>query len=316
MKNYKKTRLVIVVGLGFELPVFESLYTGWNQLHELSTEEIEIFFVCADEKNDLGVLNIDGRVLNVGVGSDMSRDRGNDYFHIGAWSHNDHIIQNRRNIHFFRWFQDSFGINTKLIGVTLSSAFSPTHLLAWAKSLPSTKVYAGLVKAGQCEDDRCFYSFISGANCLLSWDVVKKLNNRLTELPHTNYLRTPFDVLTGKLLLDVPRIPWPFFTIQKTQLSGDNIPISFLKKIVDYGFFQFRVKAATADQSLRLRVDTNTWCSITNFLKNTKADPELFQALQRRYELMLHSDLVNPGGRSFRTKPPYYKSFDIPLFDG
>lgn len=304
--------ICVTVGVGNELPVFESTFCFWKRYVDSLPDNLKVFFVKADNQLESGKVSLEGNVASVGVDLEALQRGGSDgYSKTGIWSSIENVACNTRNAFFFEWLLKTGNVGDITLGTTLTSFVDLAGLAEFAKSLPRSALYGGTVKCGQLQPGGRFYSFVSGANTYMSADVMELYLERVIE--QTDLLAIPNDLLAGYLLRDIPRLGVPFFSFDATSREQSRYVESALDWARKIGFFHYRFKSSVGDPVRRDEIDSGSWL-LAHHRSDDAVDGRLAVGLSLRYSDALNAKLRVPTVEGYTEKLNYYERPTVPMF--
>jgi hypothetical protein len=304
--------ICVTVGVGDELPVFESTFCFWKRYVESLPDNVKFFFVKADDRLEPGRVTLAGNIASVGLDSNaLQRGCVEGYSKTGVWSSIENMACNTRNAVFFGWLLKTGNVGDVTLGTTLTSFVDLAGLAEFAKSLPRSGLYGGTVKCGQLRPGDRFYSFVSGANTYMSADVMKLYVERVTR--QTDLLAVPNDLLAGYLLRDIPRLGVPFFSFDAKSREQSRYVESALDWARKMGFFHYRFKSSVGDPVLRDELDSRSWL-LAHHRSREPIDSRMAVGLSLRYSDSLNAKLCVPADEGYGEKLNYYERAAGPMF--
>lgn len=256
--SFKQGRndLVVIIGYGDELPVYMRARALW-EFYASHFPNVRIIFRRDTESLAAGEAYHNGHDLLIGVGRghNNAAHAAEGYAATGNWS----VNENKRMIAVQMAIYDYVLRNCEKpfyqLQVTITSVLDFRGLLAILDRLPRQGCYAGFPIRLTGPQEYAGMTFISGANTLVSSDVVALMRNRYD----SEHLSTslPNDVWQALMLPDIPRFPLPFFSFTQPRNPGethDDVREQTRQLLRD-GHYHFRIKSSNPEQVAREDVD-------------------------------------------------------------
>jgi hypothetical protein len=311
-RSSQKKSICLVIGLGDELPVYQSTRHFWESMVRELPENVRIFFVKSENSLPPERVELSGNVASVGIGNADSYDSESiGYAKTGVWSSRENFQGNVRNATFLNWLLSSGESGDITLQTTLTSFIDLKALAEFSQSLSTTGLYGGTVKCGRIDSLQRYFSFTSGANTYMSRDVLRLYLNRLRD--NTELLSVPNDLLAGYLLGDIPRCGVPFFTFDLSTPRDGRYVADVLRWGRKLGFFHFRIKSLVMNQFLRDQIDSGIWLNSFHHARDAIDNRDSI-ALSLRYRDALTPALIVPSAEGYVTKLSYYRSSFAPMF--
>jgi hypothetical protein len=308
--------VIVVLGYGFELPVFSRARALWD--FYLSHFPNLTYFVCR-ATNELG----HGEVVHDGhdllIGSDPRTHRKGSgeagYASSGVWSSAENLSQVSFQFAIYDYLLRRYDKPFYVCHSTITSVVDFRLLFALVDSLSSAGVFAGMPARITTPGDYENLSVVCGTNCLFTRDMVELMLERFD--PHSPHNGIPQDVNVSYMLRDIARTPLPFFSFIKPRdpATGLGNVGAITRRMLDTGHYQFRVKTTSEQAQLGRREDVDPWIMLEIMRAILGYEPNPAAAVDLRARL-----LKSLGTRSGVSMAAYEDHFfsgprDFPLTD-
>ena len=282
--------LVVVIGYGDELPVFPRARSLW-QFYASHFPGIEVIFIRESDGLGFGEVIHNGHDLLIGVGAHPRETAG--YAATGNWSAGENQRVMARLMAFYDYLLRSRDKPFHLFQTTVTSVVDFRGLLTILEQVPQAGCCGGFPYRLSGPQQYAGLSFVSGANTLISSDLVATLRQHYDAEHSTNAL--PNDVWLGQALRDVPRIPLPLFSFtapKEAQGQHDEVR-TLTRQLLQDGHYHFRVKSSATPGGTREEVDPWVMLRIMETILTSDPAPAANRALLSQ----LAQAAGAPGGR-------------------
>ncbi len=263
MVDGKDAARIVYFCYGDELPTFVRARALWA-FYISHFPDVQAYFVRSTRDLPRGEVVSNGSDLLIGLGrASNGLNEAAGYRDTGVWSgaENEDVIF--RQVAVYDYFLRKYTKPFLLFNATITSVVDIRGLMTAMECMPTTRCYAGsparLSAGGANPPPLGGLTFVSGANTLLSSDIVALLRDRYD--PDSPHVHLPNDVWQALMLQDVPRTPLPLFSfIKPRQPDTFFAPIAEMTRVLlRHGHYQFRVKTTSHEAGLGLREDIDPW---------------------------------------------------------
>lgn len=254
---FDRPDLIVVICYGDELPVYRHARALWS-FYLSHFPNVKVIFPRWTDALPHGEVRLEQGDLLVGIGGG-GFDGNATYARTGVWSQSEnakvvfrqHMVQQ----YLLRTYRHPF----HLLQTTVTSVVDFRALATLLDHLPATRCYAGPVVRLNAPEEYCGQTFLSGANVVISRDVVQLLCERYNPADRSAML--PNDVWQSLLLHDVPRIAMPtFHFVKRREPRARGAAIYQLaQRQLREGHYHFRVKTAAPNEGTIRREDIDPW---------------------------------------------------------
>ena len=256
--SFKQGRndLVVIIGYGDELPVYLRARALWD-FYASHFPNVRIIFRRDTESLAVGEVYHNGHDLLIGVGQGKKNaaHAADSYAATGNWSVNENKRMISVQMAIYDYLLRSCEKPFFQLQVTITSILDFRGLLTVLDRLPRQRCYAGFPIRLTGPQEYAGMTFISGANTLVSSDVVALMRNRYD--PEHLSTSLPNDVWQALALPDIPRIPLPFFSFTTPRQAGkthDDVR-NLTTQLLRDGYYHFRIKTSNTAQGAREDID-------------------------------------------------------------
>lgn len=252
---------------GDELPAFVRARALWA-FYISHFPRIKAYFVRSTRDLPRGEVTSNGFDLLVGLGRGGNglNDEGG-YRATGVWSAAENADVIFRQVTVYDYFLRKYPRPFFLFNATITSVVDFRGLLVATRHVPTSRCFAGsparISEGGANPSLLSGLTFVSGANTLLSRDVLALLRERYD--PYSPNVQLPNDVWQALMLQDVLRVPLPLFSFVKPRNPADsNSSVGRLTRMLLHnGHYHFRVKTTSQEAGLGLREDIDPWLMLS-----------------------------------------------------
>lgn len=312
---FERPDLIVAICYGDELPVYRHARALWS-FYLSHFPNVKVIFPRWTDTLPLGEVRLEQGDLLVGM-KGGSFDGKATYASTGVWSQSEnakvvfrqHVVQE----YLLRTYSHPF----HLLQTTVTSVVDFRALGALLDHLPATRCYAGPVVRLNAPEEYNGLTFLSGANVVISRDVVQLLCDRYN--PDDRSAMLPNDVWQSLLLHDVPRIAMPTFHFVKrreTRAQGAAI-YQLAQRQLREGHYHFRVKTAAPNEGTIRREDIDPWIMlrIMEAVLSTETSPAASVELLGKVARMTDGGAGLPVPSRMETKL-HLGPRDFPTHDG
>lgn len=292
IKTYDEVRdkkLIVYIGYGDELPVFVRARSLW-EFYLSHFPEINAIFVRTTRSLKRGEITSYGADLLVGVGEANGEGiNGPGYRETGVWSAVENADVIFRQMAVYDYLLRKYTFPFFLFQTTCTSVVDFRGLISLLDHLPATRCFAGSPARLNNPSELNGLTFVSGANTVLSRDMVSLLRNRYDE--NSPYTVLPNDVWQAIVLQDIPRVPLPFISFTKPRLDVAELDAvqHIAQNLIANGHYHFRVKTTSEEDGVGRRENVDPWImmKIMETILRNDSSPQANLQLNRQFLVSL-----------------------------
>ena len=251
--------LFVCIGYGDELPVYARARALW-QFYGSFFPGVKIIFVKTSSDLEIGEVVSDGYDLLVGIKGSTLNDTGDPgYKETGKWSRSENHRVISRQVAVYDYLLSHSSRPFFIFHTTITSVIDFRGLLELLPALPKHGCFAGSPVRLSGPPELSGFTFLSGANTLISSDLAALLRSRFN---HTaTEMGWPNDVWQALTLKEFDRMLIPICSFIKPRMSIESlnsVPL-LISRLLDLGYFHFRIRTSVEDDAIGRREDSEPW---------------------------------------------------------
>lgn len=276
-------KILLILCYGSELLVYIRARKIWD-LYVSFFPDVEVLFFKDDYNLRIGEISFDGFDYKVGVANpSTSTSQTPGYATTGIWSPSENWMLINRMVAIYSFLLRSRSDPFYCYHSTITSIVDLRVFRDLIRKLPN-ECFAGMPGLIKVPEE---YSglYIWGANAIVSSNILRKLCDRYD--PSHPSCNLPNDVWQHYLLPDVRRMAIPLFSFlrERNQYSINAEVESLAKKMLNLGYFHFRIKTASVNNNYN-RSEIDPWIMLTvartiiNSVESNSMD-SIFELIER-----------------------------------